>query len=88
MLAVSDQGRGIPPEDVPHLFQRFYRTADSRKVEGVGLGLYITRMLVEAHGGRVWVESAVGKGSTFYFTLPVVQANGSGADGRFNMRWP
>lgn len=88
VVAVSDQGRGIAPEDMPHLFQRFYRTADSRKVEGIGLGLFITRMLVEAHGGRIWVKSEVGKGSTFYLTLPVVQEEGSGADGRFNMRWP
>lgn len=76
VVAVSDQGRGIAPEDMPHLFQRFYRTADSRKVEGIGLGLYITRVLVEAHGGRVWVESEEGKGSTFSFTLPIVQKGG------------
>ena len=70
-VSVSDQGRGISPEDLPHLFERFYRGKGERTAEGIGLGLYIARMLVEAHGGRVWVESAVGKGSTFYFTLPV-----------------
>jgi len=73
MIKISDQGRGIPPEDLPHLFERFYRAAGTRKVEGTGLGLYITKMLVEAHGGRIWVESEAGKGSTFCFTLPVVK---------------
>ena len=69
--AISDQGRGITPEEIPHLFERFYRAAGARKAEGIGLGLYITRILVEAHGGRVWVESEVGKGSTFSVSLPV-----------------
>jgi len=71
VVSIIDQGRGILPEDLPRLFQRFYRTTGERRAEGIGLGLYITRMLVEAHGGRIWVESEVGKGSTFSFTLPV-----------------
>ncbi len=70
-IAVKDQGRGIAPEHVPHLFEKFYRADSSRKAEGIGLGLYITRLMVEAHGGRIWVESEVGKGSTFSFTLPI-----------------
>lgn len=74
VVSVSDRGRGIPAEDVPHLFERFYRATGARKAEGIGLGLYITRVLVEAHGGRVWAESEVGQGSTFYFTLPIAQA--------------
>ncbi|HEY3375895.1 MAG TPA: ATP-binding protein, partial [Armatimonadota bacterium] len=72
VVAISDQGPGVPPEDILHLFERFYRVPGERKGEGIGLGLYITKVLVEAHGGRVWVESAIGKGSTFTFTLPVV----------------
>ncbi len=76
VVMVSDQGRGIPTEDMPHLFERFYRATEVRKAEGIGLGLYITRVLVEAHGGRIWVESEVGKGSTFYFTLPVADEVG------------
>ena len=68
--SVTDQGVGISTDDLPHIFERFFRTT-STKAEGLGLGLYITRMLVEAHGGRVWVESEQGKGSTFYFTLPL-----------------
>ncbi len=71
VVSVTDQGIGIAPEDVPHLFDRFYRVERMRKAEGTGLGLYITKRLVEAHGGRIWVESEVGKGSTFSFTLPI-----------------
>ncbi|MDA8216407.1 MAG: ATP-binding protein, partial [Dehalococcoidales bacterium] len=70
-VAVADKGRGIAKEDLPHLFDRFYRVGQSRRMEGLGLGLYITKMLVEAHGGRIWVDSEVGKGSTFSFTLPL-----------------
>ncbi len=69
-VSVIDCGQGIPPEELPHLFDRFYRAKGTRRTEGLGLGLYITRMLVEAHGGRIWVESEPGQGSTFSFTLP------------------
>ncbi|MHB9022981.1 MAG: sensor histidine kinase [Armatimonadota bacterium] len=72
-IAVIDRGRGIGSDDLPHLFERFFRAKSERKAEGIGLGLYITRVLVEAHGGRVWVESEEGKGSTFSFTLPVAE---------------
>lgn len=71
LIAVRDQGQGIDPEDLPHIFERFYRPRRGRKAEGVGLGLYITRMLVEAHGGRIQVESTPDQGSTFSFTLPL-----------------
>jgi len=71
VISVSDQGQGIPADDLPHIFERFYRAERGRKAEGIGLGLYITKALVEAHGGRIWVESEVGKGSTFSFTLPI-----------------
>ncbi|MHB0938504.1 MAG: sensor histidine kinase [Armatimonadota bacterium] len=73
VIAVTDQGIGIAPYDLPHIFDRFYRVEKIRKAEGTGLGLYLTRRLVELHGGRIWVESAVGKGSTFSFTLPVAR---------------
>lgn len=68
-VSVCDRGCGIAPDDLPRLFQRFYR-ASTRKADSIGLGLYITRLLVEAYGGRITVESAVGQGSTFTFTLP------------------
>lgn len=71
MISVIDQGTGIAPEDLPHLFERYYRATGTRKTEGLGLGLYITKMLVEAHGGRLWAESRVGEGTAFHFTLPV-----------------
>lgn len=74
VTTVSDRGRGIPPDEQLHLFERYYRTKESRKrPEGLGLGLFITKELVEAQGGRIWVESEVDKGSSFYFTLPLAK---------------
>ena len=70
-ISVSDRGVGIAPEELPHIFDRFYRAAAGRKGQGLGLGLYITRLMVEAHGGRVGVESRLGEGSTFRITLPI-----------------
>lgn len=70
VVAVRDRGQGISPEALPHIFDRFYRAGESRKAEGLGLGLYITRLLVEAHRGQVWAESEPGRGSTFYVRLP------------------
>jgi len=72
VLSVTDQGIGIHPNDLPFIFDRFYRANGKRKAEGIGLGLYITRLLVEAHGERIWVESRPGEGSIFSFTLPLV----------------
>jgi len=74
VISITDHGPGIPPEQVPYLFQRYYRAQAGREQRGaVGLGLYIARKLVEAHGGRIWVESQVGKGSTFSFSLPTAE---------------
>ncbi|MCA1724045.1 MAG: hypothetical protein LC748_07335, partial [Thermomicrobia bacterium] len=77
-VSVSDQGIGIIPEALPQLFDRFYRAkgALTLGVQGLGLGLYITKGLIEAHGGRIWVETEVNKGSTFVFTLPYTQPPG------------
>lgn len=71
-FSVSDQGRGIAPEHLNRLFERFYRVQDEETsaVPGTGLGLPIARLIVEAHGGDIWAESALGRGSTFHFTLP------------------
>jgi signal transduction histidine kinase len=72
VVGVSDQGIGISTEDQAKLFGPFQRLEDSRLdgVKGIGLGLLVCRRLVEAHGGRIWVESEPGQGSTFFFTLP------------------
>ncbi len=71
-ISVADQGVGIPKEHLPKVFDRFHRVdnRDTREVGGTGIGLYLVKHLVEAHGGKIWVESKVGKGTTFFFTLP------------------
>jgi len=71
-VKVADQGIGLAPEDIPLLFEPFSRLYQRQLVRGSGLGLYIAKAIVEAHGGRMWVESpGRGKGSTFFFTLPL-----------------
>lgn len=69
--AVADRGTGIDPRDLPKVFERFSAVRSSGQAGGLGLGLFVTKMLVEAQGGRIWAESELGKGSTFYFTMPV-----------------
>jgi signal transduction histidine kinase len=75
MVSVQDTGLGIAPEDQPNLFKRFFRanTEATRLIGGTGLGLTIVKSFVEMHGGQIWFESAPGKGSTFHFTVPVVE---------------
>ena len=81
-VTVEDTGVGIPPERLPHLFERFYRgdEARDRASGGAGLGLAIVKELVEAMGGRVGAESALGEGSRFWFTLPLADGSGSAKD--------
>ncbi len=76
VVSVADSGIGIPADQQVHLFERFFRARNApiSGFGGLGLGLYICRDIVERHGGRIWVESKVGTGSTFRFTLPVVSA--------------
>jgi signal transduction histidine kinase len=71
-ISVEDRGIGIPAQDLPHVFDRFRRAGniDDRRFAGMGLGLYICRMIAEQHGGRIWVESQVGAGSTFHVAVP------------------
>ncbi len=72
-VSVSNQGDGISPEALPNLFTRFGRTdaVERKRIEGIGLGLYITKGIVEAHGGRIWAESTPCETTTFHFTLPI-----------------
>jgi signal transduction histidine kinase len=74
-VGVTNRGAGISAEELPNLFQRHYRTASARSgpARGLGLGLYISKAFVEAHGGRIWAESRPGETTTFQFTLPVTQ---------------
>ena len=69
-FGVKDTGIGIPSDDVSRIFERFYRVDRSRSGSGTGLGLSIARHIVEAHGGKIWVDSIEGQGSTFFFTIP------------------
>jgi len=69
-FAIRDTGVGIPSDEVTRIFERFYRVDKSRTGSGTGLGLSIAKHIVEAHGGKIWVESREGEGSTFYFTIP------------------
>jgi two-component system phosphate regulon sensor histidine kinase PhoR len=70
LFSVSDTGIGISREDLPRIFERFYKTDKARRGQGTGLGLSISKMIIEVHGGKIWAESRERKGSTFYFTLP------------------
>jgi signal transduction histidine kinase len=69
-VSVSDTGTGIAPEALPRIFDRYFTTAKGH--EGTGLGLYIAKGVIAAHGGRIWVDSTLGLGSSFHFTLPRV----------------
>ena len=81
VLRVEDRGQGIAPEDLPHLFERFFRALGTRRHDGMGLGLYTARRLIEAHGGAIGVSSVPGRGSTFWVSLPAASAPAGGAPG-------
>jgi PAS domain S-box-containing protein len=70
-VSVKDEGAGISRDYLPYVFERFFRIKKTRSIEGIGLGLYLCRQIIRAHNGHVWVESEEGKGSTFYFSIPL-----------------
>jgi len=72
VFAVKDTGTGIPLDDLPRIFERFYKADRARSSGGTGLGLSIVRHIIEVHGGKIWAESVEGQGSTFYFSLPAL----------------
>jgi len=69
---VRDSGVGIPAESLSRIFERFYRVDKSRTGSGTGLGLSISKHIIEAHGGKIWAESDEGRGSVFYFEIPIL----------------
>ena len=71
IIYVKDTGVGIAPDALPRIFERFYKADKARSGGGTGLGLSIARHLIEAHGGRIWAESMVSQGSTFFFSIPL-----------------
>jgi signal transduction histidine kinase len=85
-VSVIDDGIGIPPKDLPHIFERFYQVEShlTRKHGGMGLGLSVSKVMVEMHGGRIWAESVEGKGSNFTFLLPINSGQADAASRVFN----
>ena len=69
IFSVADNGCGIPQEDIPNMFQRFSQGTSKKRSTGTGLGLYLSRQIIESHGGKIWLESKVNKGSEFSFLL-------------------
>ena len=69
IFSVSDNGSGIPQEDIPNMFQRFSQGTSKKRSTGTGLGLYLSRQIIESHGGKIWLESSLNKGSEFSFLL-------------------
>jgi signal transduction histidine kinase len=72
IVTVSDEGPGVAEADLPHIFNRFYRANSdlTKRVKGTGLGLYLAKAVVEAHGGRISVQSPTERGTTFHFSIP------------------
>ena len=71
VVCVSDHGPGIDPRDIPHIFDRFYRSDEvAKKTKGTGLGLYLCREIIKAHGGKIWVDETYQEGSRICFSVP------------------
>jgi signal transduction histidine kinase len=73
IVSVKDEGMGIKPQDLGQIFDRYYRveTSHTRHISGFGIGLYLSAEIIKRHDGEIWVESESGKGSKFYFSLPI-----------------
>lgn len=71
VMSVTDYGPGIPEDQLPHVFNKYYRGQSSARMDGLGLGLYVCKEIISAHGGQVWATTEPGKGSTFFFSIPV-----------------
>jgi signal transduction histidine kinase len=78
IISITDQGPGIPADEMPRIFDLFYRVEHGEQTKGIGLALAITKAWVIAQGGQIWVENVVGHGSTFSFTLPIAESACSG----------
>jgi signal transduction histidine kinase len=70
-ISVEDNGPGIPLKEIPYIFDKFHRAESTKRIPGAGIGLAISKGIVDAHGGKIWVESEFGKGANFRFTLPI-----------------
>jgi signal transduction histidine kinase len=75
IISFIDRGPGIPKESLPLIFDRFYRVRSEQSATGTGLGLYICKQIIEAHRGKIWAESNLGQGTTFFIELPVNATN-------------
>ena len=76
-IRIADNGCGIPQEDIPNMFQRFSQGTSKKRSTGTGLGLYLSRQIIESHGGKIWLESRLNKGSEFSFLLTDTVKEGS-----------
>jgi two-component system NarL family sensor kinase len=77
VVKVLDNGPGITQDELPYLFERFYQGQSDRQAKGSGLGLYLTRQIIEAHGGTIWAENRIPQGAMFGFRLPMAPASNS-----------
>jgi len=71
VVSITDYGQGIAKDKLPHIFKRYFRADNTKKIEGLGLGLFLSKQIIDAHNGRVWIKSKLNEGSTFSFSIPL-----------------